>query len=222
MTKKEMSQKLVQASLLLGAGLTLTACEVRRDGDSPTEPDTSQTEAVAEPTPNASTSAASIIREDIAPVEPEVIPTEPVELVLPFPDGADVTPQVERMLTGVLESNAIQEGWPVILGGHTDSTGNDLANLRASRSRAEAVAAWLVERGVADERITVVAFGEQNPLAPNAKPDGTPDEAARRQNRRVELRIAPRTPPRSTASAPPTGSSATPASRAPTPRATAN
>ena len=119
------------------------------------------------------------------------LPVQPVEMTLPFPNGSDLTASVERRLVGLMNQRAIDEDWPVILAGHTDSGGNDQANMRASRARAEAVAAWLVERGVDDDRIKVIAFGEQNPIAPNALPDGSPNEEGRRTNRRVEIRIAP-------------------------------
>lgn len=187
----------VRSSSLVFAALALTACEFRRDDDAVPEPAESPAPGPDEAVdPSPSPSAISIIREDLVeePEPQETTPVEPVEVILPFPDGADMTPEVERMLVGVLESDANLSGWPVVLGGHTDSSGNDQANLRASRSRAETVAAWLVENGVADSRIEVIAFGEQNPILPNAKPDGTPDEQARRRNRRVELRIAPPPP----------------------------
>lgn len=175
-----MAPKLISPLALVVAASLAAGCELRRDGE------------VDEPTPTASqTPAASIIREDVVPTGAVAAVPEPVELVIPFPDGASLSASAERRLVGVLESRALQEDWPVVLGGHTDSAGNDQANLRASRARAEAVAAWLVEHGVEDARITVIAFGEQNPVAPNALPDGSPSEAGRRANRRVELRIAP-------------------------------
>ena len=37
----------------------------------------------------------------------------------------------------------------------------------------------------------MIAVGEQNPIAPNALPDGEPNEPGRARNRRVELEIAP-------------------------------
>src|SRR5690606_30153070 len=85
----------------------------------------------------------------------------------------------------------LAEGWPVVLRGHTDSVGHDEANLRASRRRAEAVANWLVEHGVSEERIEIIALGEQRPIAPNALPDGSPDEEGRAKNRRVTVHIVP-------------------------------
>ena len=189
-------------AILAGAALLLGGCELRRDAEPEAEPRPSASAATggsaAPPSPSASATpdaapVISVIRdEDEAPVAPEDGGPAAVELVLPFPDGASISPAVERRLVALLRDPAMDEDWPVILGGHTDSGGNDAANLRASRARAEAVAAWLVERGVDNDRIEVVAFGEQNPLAPNARPDGTPDEAARERNRRVEVRIAPR------------------------------
>ncbi len=186
------------ALAIIGAAFALSACEVRRDTDADEpQPTASATGAAASsiPTPSASpTEAVSIIREDIVPAIEVEAPAEPVEVTIPFPDGADISDAAERILVDVLSSDAMDEEWPVVLAGHTDSAGNDQANLRASRARAEAVAAWLVEYGVDDSRIRVIAFGEQNPVAPNALPDGSPNEQGRRRNRRVELRIAPPPP----------------------------
>ena len=168
----------------------LSACDIR-------DPNAVDPEPTPEPT--ATTSQApvtSIIREDIEESEPMIeVPADPVEVVIPFADsGTELSESAERLLVSVLESEAMEEDWPIVLGGHTDTGGNDRANLRASRARAEAVAAWLVERGVDDDRIEVIAFGEQNPAAPNALPNGEPNEAGRAKNRRVEISIAPQKP----------------------------
>ena len=168
----------------------LSACDIR-------DPNAVDPEPTPEPT--ATTSQApvtSIIREDIEESEPMIeVPADPVEVVIPFADsGTELSENAERLLVSVLESEAMEEDWPIVLGGHTDTGGNDRANLRASRARAEAVAAWLVERGVDDDRIEVIAFGEQNPAAPNALPNGEPNEAGRAKNRRVEISIAPQKP----------------------------
>lgn len=182
--------------------LVLSACELRRDGtaEEPSPTASSDDPALTAGMPGAipadpeagETPAVSIIRDPETPVEVAEAVAEPVELTLPFPDGTNISEAAERRLAGLMQEAAIEEeDWPVVLSGHTDSGGNDRANLRASRARAEAVAAWLVERGVDDDRIEVIAFGEQNPIAPNALPDGTANEAGRRTNRRVEIRIAP-------------------------------
>ena len=91
----------------------------------------------------------------------------------------------------MLKSDQLAEGWPIVLRGHTDSEGDDRGNLFASRKRAEAVAGWLVENGIDEDRIEVIALGEQRPIAPNAHLDGTPDERGRARNRRVDMWIGP-------------------------------
>ena len=178
-------------------GLALAGCELH-DANEGEEPDALATDmpgtdpdaAVLEPVPEGEP-PVSIIRDDAREDELE-FPPEPFEVTIPFGDsGNDLTESAERLLSTVLDAPALEEGWPVILRGHTDSSGNDSANLRASRARAEAVAAWLVERGVDDDRIIVIPFGEQNPIAPNANPDGTSNERGRARNRRVEIEIAP-------------------------------
>ncbi len=73
--------------------------------------------------------------------------------------------------------------------GHTDAVGSEKYNLALSRGRAESVARALVFSEVQKERITVHAFGETRPLAPNKHPDGTDNPEGRRRNRRVELYI---------------------------------
>ncbi|WP_052378903.1 OmpA family protein [Polycyclovorans algicola] len=76
--------------------------------------------------------------------------------------------------------------------GHTDSTAPDAYNQALSERRAESVKAYLVDDGIAGERITTRGFGESKPVADNDTDEG------RARNRRVELMISERTSPRST------------------------
>lgn len=69
--------------------------------------------------------------------------------------------------------------------GHTDSTGSDAINEPLSRNRAVAVANYLVNRGVASNRISASGLGSRQPIASNATVDG------RAQNRRVEIKVNP-------------------------------
>ncbi len=69
--------------------------------------------------------------------------------------------------------------------GHTDSTGSASYNQRLSERRAEAVKAYLVEHGVAPDRIRTEGRGESEPRASNATPEG------RAMNRRVEIYLKP-------------------------------
>ncbi|WP_121116119.1 OmpA family protein [Croceibacterium ferulae] len=176
---------------MLGAVL-LAGC---RDAGSDPAPEASPTAqeppviSVPSATPSE-TAVASIIRPDVAS-EPAVdLPPEPLALTVSFPEGARLTQEAETQLTGMLEAKALKEGWPIVLRGHSDSDGTDGANLATSRRRAQAVADWLVAHGIDKARIRVIALGEQNPAAPNARPDGTPDDAGRARNRRVEITVA--------------------------------
>ena len=78
---------------------------------------------------------------------------------------------------------------PTCHSGHSDAGGSDQVNLRVSLERAEAVRDYLVGQGADEKRIRVIAFGSQNPVEPNALPDGSPNEAGRAANRRVEVTI---------------------------------
>jgi OOP family OmpA-OmpF porin len=147
-----------------------------------------------EPAPSAPTSAesaqASIIRPEIAAPATTPPPLEPLELTITFSDGGtELGPEQLARLTEFVASPQIGQGGPVTLGGHSDSSGTDAANLAASRKRGEAVRDWLVEHGIAEQRISLIAFGEQNPVRPNALPDGTPNERGRAANRRVEIHV---------------------------------
>ncbi len=65
--------------------------------------------------------------------------------------------------------------------GHTDSRGSDAYNLNLSRQRAETVRNYLINKGIAADRLTAKGYGESQPIADNATDEG------RFQNRRVEL-----------------------------------
>jgi outer membrane protein OmpA-like peptidoglycan-associated protein len=76
----------------------------------------------------------------------------------------------------------------ILVEGHTDSTGSEAYNQQLSERRANSVKRLLLERGVAEYRITAVGHGESRPVATNA------DSAGRQMNRRVEIRINPNAP----------------------------
>lgn len=67
--------------------------------------------------------------------------------------------------------------------GYTDSSGNDEANLRLSKRRAEACYDYLLYKGIGPARMSHDGFGEANPIGDNDT------EAGRRQNRRVEFEM---------------------------------
>lgn len=173
--------KLTATIVVAISSLALTACDRSRP-----EPEESPTPA-ASATPEEK---VSIFRPDVevAPVE---APLVPLEATVSFAEGGTELSDAARMeLAAVLQSEQMERGEKITLRGHTDSIGNDEGNLRASRQRAEAVRDYLVENGVSEDRIDVIALGEMRPAAPNANLDGTPNEAGRAANRRVDVTIA--------------------------------
>ena len=67
--------------------------------------------------------------------------------------------------------------------GYTDSDGDDAMNLELSQARVDAVVAYLVDAGIAAERLEAKGYGEANPIGDNATADG------KAMNRRVEFEI---------------------------------
>lgn len=92
---------------------------------------------------------------------------------------AESYPELNRIASLMAERDAMQ----IEIAGHADATGPETYNLKLSERRARSVVKYLTEKGVDQERISVVFHGESKPIAPNNTPDG------RRRNRRVEFKI---------------------------------
>jgi outer membrane protein OmpA-like peptidoglycan-associated protein len=71
----------------------------------------------------------------------------------------------------------------VEIGGHTDNVGEDGANQRLSKSRADAVFEYLIAHGVRADRLVTVGYGETRPIDTNMT------DAGKLANRRVEFMI---------------------------------
>jgi outer membrane protein OmpA-like peptidoglycan-associated protein len=67
------------------------------------------------------------------------------------------------------------------VGGHADHIGSLEANLRISRQRADQVANYLKNQGIATERMQVKGYGNEKPVENNLTPE------QRAQNRRVDF-----------------------------------
>lgn len=84
-------------------------------------------------------------------------------------DGA-VT--VINALSAVMIICAEQGGLHAVIGGHTDSSGDALANLGLSQRRAVTVRRELIARGVAATSLKALGYGAQQPIADNATDEG--------------------------------------------------
>ncbi|MBI4647368.1 MAG: OmpA family protein [Bacteroidia bacterium] len=69
------------------------------------------------------------------------------------------------------------------IGGHTDNKGSDETNQKLSKNRAQAVANFLIRKGIDKNRLVVKGYGEARPIAYNDTDEGC------RQNRRVVFTI---------------------------------
>jgi outer membrane protein OmpA-like peptidoglycan-associated protein len=102
-----------------------------------------------------------------------------------FDNGkATIKPESNPVLEavqGVLASNPQVKR--VSIEGHTDDVGNDAKNKKLSDERAQAVMAWLVEKGIDAQRLAAVGHGEEQPAVVGKTPE------AREANRRVEFLI---------------------------------
>ncbi|NQY66950.1 MAG: OmpA family protein [Flavobacteriales bacterium] len=73
--------------------------------------------------------------------------------------------------------------WGIVLGGHTDNTGNEEDNLKLSKQRADNVKDLLSHYGVDPTRVKIKYFGQNIPIASNDTEEG------KQKNRRVEMKI---------------------------------
>lgn len=81
-------------------------------------------------------------------------------------------------LVGVLDQYAT---FVIEIAGHADRQGSRDMNRPLSEARAQAIRALLVQRGVDEDRLIAMGYGESQPIADDTT------EVGRRQNRRIEL-----------------------------------
>ncbi len=103
---------------------------------------------------------------------------------LDFPSGSDdlprdVMPALDQLATLMRENPKMA----IEIFGHTDSSGGATANRALSTRRAEAVARYLISKGVPRDRVMARGYGEDYPIASNGTSEG------RRKNRRVEIHL---------------------------------
>lgn len=94
-----------------------------------------------------------------------------------------LTAEATRILDQVAITILSYPGLVVEISGHTDSSGDALANLELSKKRAIAVRDYLLEQNVPDGRLRPIGYGETKPVADNETQEG---QAA---NRRIEFNL---------------------------------
>lgn len=140
--------------------------------------------------------ATLIFQCGVAPAAPAAV-REPVPIATPVPaiveqvilagdalfatGSATLTPAARESLNRLLSERADYTYSQVTVTGFTDSVGSEASNLALSERRAEAVTAYLKNRGLQAKTLVVTGRGSADPVASNAIPDG------RARNRRVEI-----------------------------------
>jgi outer membrane protein OmpA-like peptidoglycan-associated protein len=122
--------------------------------------------------PEVQAAPGSTLNEVLA-LDPVTFATASAELTA---DGRAVLDRVTRFL--LADTDATME-----IGGHTDSDGDEVANLELSQQRADAVLDHLAAAGVDRTRMIAVGHGEAAPLVPNDSPGN------KAINRRIEFTV---------------------------------
>ena len=95
-----------------------------------------------------------------------------------------LTNQEDQALTQVADKLKACPSAHVTLNGYTDNYGTEATNNPLSTQRADAVADFLVAKGVARDHVAPKGLGSVNPIATNDTADG------RAKNRRVEILVS--------------------------------
>ncbi|MBL1280623.1 MAG: OmpA family protein [Fluviicola sp.] len=103
---------------------------------------------------------------------------------LEFETGKDIIKEESLpSLTELAEVLVKKSEWKLQIAGHTDNVGAAQGNLVLSKKRAASVKRFMESKGVAGDRLSVLYFGETDPIADNSTKEG------RQKNRRVEMTI---------------------------------
>ncbi|MCD6355471.1 MAG: OmpA family protein, partial [Prolixibacteraceae bacterium] len=94
---------------------------------------------------------------------------------------ATIKPESNGAINKIFELMQKQPDLNFSVEGHTDSDGNEAANMKLSKARGKAVMERLISMGIAPNRLKYDGFGESKPIDTNATPEG------KANNRRVEF-----------------------------------
>ncbi|WP_310620496.1 OmpA family protein [Flexibacterium corallicola] len=100
-------------------------------------------------------------------------------------DQVALSPRAMQVLTSVALVGKKFDRTRLNVVGHTDNTGSAQHNLELSQRRAQVVSAYLMNQGIAPQRLSSVGYGMTNPIASNNT------AAGRAANRRVEIILTP-------------------------------
>ena len=123
-------------------------------------------------------------------IQQDVIRLKPGMAIKFATDSDKILPDSDSILDEVASVMSQNEKIHIRIEGHTDNSGNKDHNQDLSNRRAAAVKAYLVAKGLSDDRVDSLGCGQGTPIADNSTEDG------RAQNRRVEFVIIHKRHPR--------------------------
>ncbi len=104
--------------------------------------------------------------------------------VINFNSGsAIISPDSQNLLNGLADVAKHCVDYSVEVGGHTDTKGDAIANQTLSENRAQAVADYLLGKGVEKSQLAIKGYGESKPL------DTSETKDADAKNRRIEFKV---------------------------------
>jgi outer membrane protein OmpA-like peptidoglycan-associated protein len=109
----------------------------------------------------------------------------PLLVTINFPDGGitlsdEAKEQLDKFISEIRNGT-----FKISIAGHTDILGSSEENLVIGERRARSVAFYLTQRGVAQNTLNMISYGNEQPKFDNATAEG------RRLNRRVEIEVHP-------------------------------
>jgi outer membrane protein OmpA-like peptidoglycan-associated protein len=96
---------------------------------------------------------------------------------------SDLRAEAQQNLSDLATILIKYEDTNILIEGHTDSDGSEEYNLGLSERRARAVQSYLAQHGVMNARMSIMGYGESQPIADNSTVEG------KQANRRVEVAI---------------------------------
>lgn len=96
---------------------------------------------------------------------------------------AAIKPESDALLMAVTDILLECPKANIEVAGHTDSAGSDSVNVPLSQARAQSVVDYLLEKGIAADRLSSVGYGSAKPIDSNDTQEG------RAANRRIEFTV---------------------------------
>lgn len=133
--------------------------------------------------PRTETAASAIPVSTTPTAATETLPPAPLSNDVYFTLGhTGLSSEAQALLAEQAHVPSRNDGWRVILRGHTDVLGSADLNEKLGRKRAEVVREYLVGLGIPESSIQVLTLGERGGVC------SEPTEDCRRRNRRVHVK----------------------------------